>query len=199
MIDKSWLEQLDFEAFCGRLKGLAGLGSQNVVFKYIADDGTKHVLKLRRNTLGLHINEIPPIMSDKPEYNVEHVNRKLTALVGNDKLDTMTTYYDLLYSKIMKVVSDRGMPGLIAYSMSRQSIETLPFIINTRPFLRRLKEIIEWPFDINDPLSLVPKINGPDYPIQLNLVAGPPNWAVKAKEAIQFLPEYNHELKANSL
>jgi hypothetical protein len=111
----------------------------------------------------------------------------------------MTMYYDLLYSKVMKIVSRSGVAGLIGYSMSPQSIESIPFIVNSTPFIRRLSEIRNWPSDSAEPLSLVPKVNGPEYPIQLNLAGGPPNWAIRAEKALEFVPEYDVNLNACSL
>jgi hypothetical protein len=63
MIDKKWLEQLSFDAVPeGRVAGLEGLGAHKVVFRLILEDGRLCVLKLRRHNLGLHINEIPPVI-----------------------------------------------------------------------------------------------------------------------------------------
>jgi len=83
MIDEAWLNSLDFAGVHGlHIKGLAGLGSEKVVFRASAADGKELVLKTYRHHLGYHIKEIPLHLSDKPMYDVERVNKKLLRLVG---------------------------------------------------------------------------------------------------------------------
>jgi hypothetical protein len=218
VIDKNWLEQLNFEAVCGgRVEGLAGLGAHWVVFNLRMEDGaaisgqapkpagsrstlaarrldgdsacpaTRYVLKLRRHTLGLHINEIPPFMSKQPEYNLDRLNHKLSKLVGDDTFDTMTFLYDRLYSRVLYITSARTLPGLLLSNTSFDSTETVPFIMHTPPFARRLDEFANWPSDPSDPLSLVPKVNGPESPIQLLLLphGRVPDWITAAQKAIE--------------
>jgi hypothetical protein len=201
MLDKKWLQELKFDAVCGgRIEGLEGLGAHMVVFKLIQDDGSKYVVKVRRHTLGLHINEIPPFMSRRIEYDLDRLNNKLLRLVGDDTFDTITHFYDRLYSRILYIASVRTVPGLLLSNTAMDSIETVPFIIHTPPFARRLAEFASWPCDPNDPLSLVPKVNGPESPIQLNLVSGRvPPWITTAQKAIESLSEYNKALDAASL
>lgn len=87
MIDEEWLNSLDFVGAGGlRFQGLAGLGSENVVFNATAPDGKKLVTKVRRHHLGFHIKEIPLFLSEKPLYDSNRVNKNCLAWLATPLL-----------------------------------------------------------------------------------------------------------------
>lgn len=158
MIEERWLKTLSFKTHNdGRVVGLAGLGSQNVALKMERSDG-EYVIGVTRNTLGFHIKEIPPILTPTPVYECDAVNDKLLKLVGNDRFDLMTTWYADLYSMIIKVLSQSGVPAMMLWHGTPESVEAIPFILHSPPIRRRLKEFVEWPLDPKNPLGRMPKL-----------------------------------------
>src|ERR1044071_1975496 len=132
MIDENWLQQLDFESFNGlKIKGLAGLGSENVVLKGILPDGKQVVVKTRKNHLGFYLKEIPPFLTVKREYDVDRLNRKLYSLIGNPVIDEMSNSYDKLHSFVLKIAHEPGIEGLILGIRTPESVETVPFILKS--------------------------------------------------------------------
>src|ERR1700688_3280353 len=95
MIDTEWLKGVQFNTNSGRVTGLAGVGSQWIVFNCdtITEDpelGKEVVIKiLNTPRLGWHIREIPPDLESPPTYDASRVNRKLRAQVGNPLFDSM--------------------------------------------------------------------------------------------------------------
>jgi hypothetical protein len=105
MIDQEWLGNLDFIRPDGlHIKGLAGVGSEKVVLNATAPDGKQLVLQTYRHVLGYHIREIPMVLSEKPMYDVNRLNRKLTQLIGDETLDKMTSEYDRLFSSVVRIL-----------------------------------------------------------------------------------------------
>lgn len=202
MIDKKWLEQLSFDSVPeGRVAGLEGLGAHKVVFRLILEDGRLCVLKIRRHNLGLHINEIPPVMSRRPEYDLDRLNLKLCQQLGNNVFDISTVFYDRLYSRVLYIVSVRTIPGLEYTSPSMDTLDALRFLIKTPPFIRRLDEFANWPTDPENPLTFVPKVNGPESPIQLNLFPSGrvPPWITAARQAVESRRPFDENLDAGSV
>ncbi|MEY9138541.1 hypothetical protein ABIE79_010069 [Bradyrhizobium diazoefficiens] len=201
MLDEAWLDQLRFTAVENiKVNGLAGIGAQNVALNAEKPDGTKIVIKLPKTTLGFHVQEIPPSVSQKPEYQLEPLNEKLKSLVGHPMLDKMCPDYDELYCKIIHLISTLGVPGFLLTNTSVDSIETLPFVLHSPALERRLNEFAEWPFDPDHPLSNMPRVNGDKYPISLLISHDYRDaWISESISALEALPEYNKELDANSL
>lgn len=200
MVDPEWLEELRFETMNGgTVTGLAGIGSLNVVLKVTGADSGKYVLRIKKHCLGFHINEIPPEISARPEYDLGRVNQKLKKLVGNVRLDTMTAELDNLYSFVMKILSEYGVPGFLFSNMNPESVDSIPFLLQTPPIRRRLEEFLEWPVDDNDPITRLPRVNGERYPIQLQIPFGDNSswWPKKVLDGLP--PEWNRDLKAGSL
>ena len=69
-----------------------------------APDGKRLVLATYRHVLGYHIREIPMVLSEKPMYDVNRLNRKLSQLIGDDTLDEMTSEYDRLFSSVIRIL-----------------------------------------------------------------------------------------------
>jgi hypothetical protein len=177
MIDEEWLKGLDFVSDTGmHIRGLAGVGANNVVFNADAPDGKKLVMKTRRHHLGFHIKEIPLLLSGTPRYDLDRVNRKLLKLIGNDDLDEMTAEYDRLFSALLKMFhgADRGLGAeqmalllpLICLKMTPSCPEALQFLLATRMTARRLEEIATLaPGDPGDWKTMFIEVNGENFKI----------------------------------
>lgn len=179
MIDEEWLKRLDFVGVGGlRIHGLAGLGSDNVVFNATAPDGKRLVTKVRRHHLGFHIKEIPLFLSEKPLYEPSRVNNKLLGLVGNTSFDEMTCEYDRMFSSIVNIMhtaerADGGaaevmaalLPMMLGHKLTPYCPEAFQFALAT-PFVeRRFAEIASLPDPGDDPLQMIPRVNGSNFPI----------------------------------
>jgi hypothetical protein len=179
---------------------LAGVGSQNLALSGEMPDGQQIVIKAPKTTLAFHIQEIPPSISLKPEYQLQRVNEKLASLVGHPMFDKMSIKYDDLYSKIIYIISKYGIPAFLFSNMSAESVETIPFVLHTPGLKRRLKEFAEWPYDPDNAVANMPSVNGEKYPVGLFITPNSRDpWISKSMEALEGLPEYNKELDASSL
>jgi hypothetical protein len=166
MIDEEWLRDLRFTTADGvRITGLVGLGSGNIVFEGTLPDGERVVLKLRRHHLGFHIRELPLFLTGTPAYDVDRLNRKLLRLVGNPLLDEMTRDYDRLYSSVIKVLHEHGTTGLIGSTLTPESTETIPFILQTPGMRRRLADIAALGGDVTDLREAIVNVNGENFRI----------------------------------
>jgi hypothetical protein len=178
MIDQEWLKNLDFVRPDGlHVKGLAGLGSEKVVLNATAPDGKELVLATYRHLLGYHIREIPMIISDKPMYDVNRLNRKLAQLVGDDTLDEMTSEYDRLFCSVIRILynactknaeSRANVPMVVtAVSLFLTPMEpdSLRFLLATAMMNRRLQELASLKPDPHDAASMFVHVNGPNFPI----------------------------------
>lgn len=178
MIDQEWLENLDFVRPDGlHIKGLAGIGSEKVVLKATAPDGKDLVLATYRHVLGYHIREIPMIISDKPMYDVNRLNRKLAQLLGDDTLDEMTSEYDRLFCSLIRILynactqnaeSKANVPMVVAglsLFLAPMEPDALRFLLVTPMMNRRLQELASLKPDPNDAASMFVHVNGPNFPI----------------------------------
>jgi hypothetical protein len=144
----------------GKVVGLLGIGSENIVLEVKLPDGREMALRFTKRALGFHINEIPPQLTRRRIYKLEDVNQKLRSLVGNRRLNSMCTWFDDLYSKVIKIISEVGVGGLIFSNMPLDSVETIPFLMHTPGIRWRLEEFIEWMVDPNDSSSWMIMVNG---------------------------------------
>jgi hypothetical protein len=177
-IDQTWLETLSFDAVGGaRVSGLAGLGTEKVVLNATMADGRKVVLPSPRSQLGFHIKEAPPIFTARQEYVLERVNEKLLRMVGADRFDTYSIWYNRLYAKMISIISEHGVGGVIMSNLSPDSVQSLPFLLATPPMRRRLQEIATWPIDPSDPASRLPSVNGEEYPVRAIVLDEGVAWA----------------------
>lgn len=178
MIDQEWLENIDFVRPDGlHIKGLAGIGSEKVVLNATAPDGKRLVLATYRNVLGYHIREIPMIISDKPMYDLNRLNRKLAQLVGDDTLDEMTAEYDRLFCSVIRILynactqnseSKSNVPMVVAavsLFLTPAEPDALRFLLATPMMNRRLQELASLKPDPDDAASMFVHVNGPDFPI----------------------------------
>jgi hypothetical protein len=180
-LDKAWLESLAFDAISGvRITGLAGVGSENVVLAGVTEAGEEVVLRTPRSHLGFHINEIPPGLSKCPQYDVARLNEKLATMVGVERFDTFSLWLNRLYAKMIKIISEHGVHGLILSNMLPDSVESIPFILETAPMRRRLEEIATWPIDPKDFASRYVTTNGEEYPVRFIAQEGGVSWAKEA-------------------
>jgi hypothetical protein len=171
MLDEEWLSQLCFKAIQNiEVNGLAGIGSNLVVLKGTMSNGKQIVIKIPKTNIAFHIREVPPHLSLNPEYDLDHVNEKLNRLVGDPMLDKMSTGYDELYCRVLQIISKGGVPALIFGNMAPDSVETIPFIVHPPALIRRLREFAEWPFDPEDPVTMMPSVNGDKYLIRLMIL-----------------------------
>ena len=105
------------------------------------------------------------------------MNAKLAALVGHPRFDTYSLWYDRLYAKLIKIISDHGIHGVILSNQTAGSVESLPLILASLPMHRRLDEIAHWPTDPDDPRTLMPSVNGEEYRIITEVLDGVVPWA----------------------
>jgi hypothetical protein len=144
MIDEDWLKTLDFIGVNGlHFHGLVGTGAFAIVLRATSPEGEELAIKVRRHHLGFHLREIPLFMSDKPMYDVDRVNRKLSKLMGNDNLDEMTSEYDKLFDVLMTVFHDEGKDDpmcvpLLGQRRTPRCPEAWPFLFGTPMMRRRL-------------------------------------------------------------
>jgi hypothetical protein len=59
MIDPEWLGNVSFPIQGGRVTGLAGLGSENVVLSLVTDDGKEMVVRCPKRMLGFRESQAP--------------------------------------------------------------------------------------------------------------------------------------------
>jgi hypothetical protein len=189
MIDQEWLEHLDFVSADGlHIKGLAGIGSENIVLKAIDPNGKELVIQSYRCQLAYHINEIPLNLSGKPLYDLNRVNRKVAQLIGDKTLDSMTSQYDRLFSSVIRILyqsctqneESKQNISMVVSALSRlltPSVpEALPFLLGTPMMTRRLEELATLSPDPADPLSQWVRVNGPNFTIE-GLADGIKDWA----------------------
>jgi hypothetical protein len=215
VIDQEWLKNLDFVRPDGlHVKGLAGLGSEKVVLNATAPDGKELVLATYRHVLGYHIREIPMIISDKPMYDVNRLNRKLAQLVGDDTLDEMTSEYDRLFCSVIRILynactknaeSKANVPMVVtalSLFLTPTEPEALRFLLATAMMKRRLQELASLKPDPNDAASMFVHVNGPNFPINA-LMDQVTEWAksvlVYCAEAKDQAPSEPESLSQNPL
>jgi len=142
MIDVEWLRTLEFETDWGRITGLAGLGSQWIVFWHVKKNGEEVVLKVPHTPhLGWAIREVPPSLSATQLYDVPRLNTKLRHLVGNALLDGMCEEYDFLYAGILRILHREGLDGLIRYARDDDERQALAFLLHSPGMKRRLDDL----------------------------------------------------------
>jgi len=185
MLSEEWLASLNFEMTGGaNVTGLLGIGSSKVVLAATWHDGKEVAVRTSRNQIGFHIQEIPPDLTVKKEYDVDVVNEKLLKLVGDSRFDTYSYWYDLLYARLVKIISEHGLGGVIMSNQAPDSVDSIPFILSTMPMHRRLDEIAYWPVDPDDPLTQMPIVNGEEYGVITYVLDGIIPWAKKALDAL---------------
>lgn len=203
MIDPTWLETLSFPIQGGKVTGLAGMGSENIVLDVITDTGKEVVVRCPRRMIAFHISEAPPGLSQGRLYSVANVNRKLRELVGRRNFDTCSLHIDDLCSYVLKYLSEHGVGKFIFSNMQPDSIESIPFALHMPPIRRRLEDwasrVVD---DKQEPSSFMPAVNGETFPIRL-LVSSEEGcistWVKEALEGLDRLPEYNVELRADAI
>jgi hypothetical protein len=164
VIDEDWLRGLRVVTPRGNIVGLLGIGSESIVFEVVMPDGIRLARSIRKNHLGFHIREVSHTLTDAPGYDLDRVNAKLLQLLDSQLVDSMTHPYDQLYSKIIKILHQRGIPGVTFSSRSPDSVDSIPFILHTRGLHRRLTEIASLNSGEKGDLELV-TINGHSYSI----------------------------------
>jgi hypothetical protein len=198
MIDEDWLKNLKFTTTDGvAVDGVAGIGSENIVFNAMLPDGKRIVLKVRRFHLGFHIKELPIFLTGQPQYDIARLNRKLLARVGDTLFDSMTSEYDRLYSSILSIIHKAKVGGLILSVMTPDSVETIPFILHTPGMKRRLREIAALP-ESDEPSDFFVKVNGPNFPIT-GIRSSLREWAHESLESIDRLWQTNPDIDPESL
>jgi hypothetical protein len=203
MIDPTWLETLSFPIQGGKVTGLAGVGSENVVLKITTDTGNRMVVRCPKRMIAFHISEAPPTLSQCRLYSVADVNRKLRGLVGRRNFDTCSVHIDDLCSYVLKFFSEHGVGKFIFSNMQPDSVESIPFLLHMPPIRRKLEDwasrVVD---DKEDPSSYMPAVNGETFPIRL-LVSSEEGcistWVHEALEGLERLPEHNVELCADAI
>lgn len=203
MIDPTWLETLSFPIQGGKVTGLAGIGSENVVLQVATDTGTAMVVRCPKRLIAFHISEAPPTLSQGRLYSVANVNRKLRELVGRRSFDTCSVHVDDLCSYVLKFLSVHGVGKFIFSNMQPDSVESIPFLLHMPPIRRKLEDwasrVVD---DKEDSSSYMPAVNGETFPIRL-LVSPEEGcistWVHEALAGLDRLPEYNLELCADAI
>src|ERR1051325_3377815 len=215
MIDEEWLKGLDFLGVGGiHIKGLAGLGSEKVVFRAEHPDGTDVVLKTYRHHLGYHIREIPLLLSETPRYDIDRLNNKLLSLVGNEVIDAMTCDYDRMFSSVVRILHTMAEKGvspenthlmlpLLGANLIPDCPEALSFLFSTPMMRRRIDEIATLsPAEPSNIAAWLPTVNGPNFPIS-DMVDRLREWArnlSKSQQAsVQTAPMEPNSLSNNPL
>lgn len=196
MIDREWFSSLRFTSVTGGEVIETKLGTEKAVFIVQNEDGEKNILKMYKNHLGLHINEIPPMVSKNQLYQVDDLNLKLEGLLGNPYFDLMPHDFDRLHSLVAKIVFEHGITGVIASLFTPDSIETVPFILNTPGLKRRVSEMQEMTSPKAEREDMPITINGPNFPI--NLWPGVTKWTGIDLETIRYPEEYKPETLNNN-
>ena len=203
MIDPKWLESLSFPIQGGKVTGLAGMGSENVVLNITANNGDKMVVRCPKRMIAFHISEAPPQLSAGRLYSVADVNRKLRQLVGRRNFDTCSLHIDDLCSYVLKFLSEHGVGKFIFSNMQPDSVESIPFVLHMPPIRRKLEDwasrVVD---DKQDPSSFMPAVNGEAFGIRL-LVSSDKGcistWVKETLEGLDRLPEYNVDLRADAI
>jgi hypothetical protein len=203
MIDPTWLETLSFPIQGGKVTGLAGMGSENVVLDITTDTGSRMVVRCPKRMIAFHISEAPPELSHGRLYSVANVNRKLRELVGRRNFDTCSLHIDNLCSYVLKFLSEHGVGKFIFSNMQPDSIESIPFALHLPPIRRKLEDWASRVVDDKQDLSsFMPAVNGETFAIRL-LVSSEKGcisaWVKEALEGLDRLPEYNVELRADAI
>jgi hypothetical protein len=147
MIDIEWLKTVHFETSSGRVTGLAGIGSQWIVFHcksagHSPELGEDIVIKIPNTPrLGFHIREIPPDLEIKPSYDPARVNRKLRAQVGNPLFDSMVEPYNDLYERILAILHRGGLEAIQSIAEDDEVETYLVYLLKTPGMRRRLEDI----------------------------------------------------------
>lgn len=142
MIDEEWLRGLQFDSPNGRITGLAGIGSQWIVF-HCRHENEDHVLKIPNTPhLGWSIHEIPPDLSATRLYDVGRLNAKLLRLVGNELIDDMCEAYNDVYAAVLRMLHTSGLEGLARFANDdRDLLQSFAFILHTPGMRRRLEDL----------------------------------------------------------
>jgi hypothetical protein len=135
------------------------------------------VLQTYRNVLGYHIREIPMVLSEKPMYDVNRLNRKLAQLIGDETLDEMTSEYDRLFCSVIRILyqgctqnadNKANVPMVVAtlsMLLTPSDPEALPFLLATPMMNRRMQELAGLTPDPANFASRFVHVNGPNFPI----------------------------------
>lgn len=201
MIDESWLSDLRFESHNGmRIEGLLGVGTQKVVLKVVAPDGKELALATYKHHLGYHIKEIPPFLNKDKNYDLDRLNKKLANLIGFPMIDEMCQVYDRLHSWVLKFLHEKehAMAALIMGTRTPESVETIPFLLQSPGTIRRLSDWATMTDKTEDPLENFIEVNGPNFPIK-DLRQPFIKWANETLAGVQRVPQPNRDMKAEEL
>jgi hypothetical protein len=147
VIDVEWLRTVQFDTKYGHVTGLAGIGSQFIVFNHRASGkdlklGKDTVMKiLNTPKLGFHIREIPPELELTPTYDAQRVNRKLRAHVGNPLYDSMVGPYNGLYEYIIAILREGGLTAVTSMIDDETSAAFFTYFLNTPGLHRRIEDV----------------------------------------------------------
>lgn len=202
MIDPKWLETLTFPIDGGKVVGLAGRGAHNVVLHAVMTDGSERAIRCPKQMISFHISEPPPWLVVGTPYSVKSVNQELRKFVGQRNFDTCSTYIDELCSLPLKIISEHGIGGFLFSNMRPESVVGLPFILHSPPIRRKLQEWADWVYEEEAIVPQMPSVNGEQYGVYL-LVSRDEGciskWVHDALKGLDRLPEYEQELKADTV
>jgi hypothetical protein len=188
MIDREWLSSLRFEAVSGGKVVKTKLGAEKAVFFVEKENEEGYVLKTYKNHLGYHIREVPPMLTKDRIYDVDKLNEKLEQMVGNPFYDVMPHDYDRLHSLVTSLLFKHGISGVVASLFSPESVETIPFILNSPGITRRIHEIEQMTSSNAIKEDQPIRINGPNFPI--DLWPGVTQWEGVNLETLSPPPDY---------
>jgi hypothetical protein len=196
MIDEEWLKELRFDTLGGaKITGLAGTGGEHVVLNAEGPNGEQLVVKTYRYALAFHIKEIPPFMTETPQYEVQRVNEKLARLVGRNDLDLIMSEYHRLHSSVMRILHGDGITGQEMMKAMLAGVllgvdDELRFFVRTPGMRRRLEEWAAMRRERVEDEDWLMHVNGPNfyfYASREHLV----DWADKTLKEIDALPATN--------
>lgn len=143
MIDEEWLKELRFDMpGIGTVTGLAGVGSQFIVFKYTDLEGQEMVIKDFRRSLAWHLNEVPRDFGWEAGHSLDRVNRKLLAAIGSPVIDENCWTYNQLFNMALGRLLEKSLLEWFAQARAHGIVHPLAYIVQTDIFYRRMQDIL---------------------------------------------------------
>lgn len=186
MIDEEWVRSLSFSMEGCQISSVLGMGSQNIVFEaHVTDpsvfagrqksghpgaDDSKLAVTVPRDSLWLHARLFPPFSSN-PISSINEKNVALARMLGDPFFDQYSRDINTFYLFLLKTILEKDYAGIIFGFQSDQSVDGVPFVMQTPGIQRRLKDLAEWPDpDPDDAKSGYPTITNEHVTIFFNVL-----------------------------
>jgi hypothetical protein len=145
LIDREWLDASLRFAFPdgGRLNGLAAVSGSRLVVRYREPDGRERELRLPRDRFELpsYLRELPTWITPAPRYDIEQLNTKLDAALGDPSLLLLVPSYQRLVETVLHNLYRDGIADLTRFAAGTDAqTEILWFLLRTPLVGHRLAE-----------------------------------------------------------